>query len=98
MYPDRTFSYLQARAAAHKIVETQMTELVAAVGGEDHITERLRGHQRAQHFEPADKPARVRYTIFFNQELGRPASGPLRLLRHSHIAKGAIQSQEGPEV
>ena len=43
MDPDRTpvsDRPLPAGAAGHEIVETQMTELVAAVGGEDHIAER----------------------------------------------------------
>jgi hypothetical protein len=38
-----------------------------------------------------------RYTIFLTKNL-RPACDPLRLLRHSHIARGAIRSQEGPGV
>src|SRR5262252_9535635 len=53
--PGRDWS-LPAGTAGHEFVETEVTELVAAVGGEDHIAERRRGEQSAQRFEPADKP------------------------------------------
>ena len=38
-----------------------------------------------------------RYTDFLTKTW-RPVYGPLRLPRHSHIARGAIRSQEGPGV
>jgi hypothetical protein len=46
-----------AGAAGHELVETQMTDLVAAVRGEYHIAERRGCEQSAQRFEPADEPA-----------------------------------------
>src|SRR6516162_3224164 len=58
MYPDRaSFSDrpLPAGAASQEIIEAQMTELVPAVGGEDHVAERRGGDQGAQRFEPADE-------------------------------------------
>src|SRR5215813_13687058 len=54
--PGRDWS-LPARTAGHEFVETEVTEFVAAVRGEDHVAERRRGEQSAQRFEPADKPA-----------------------------------------
>src|SRR5438309_1911987 len=48
---------LPAGTASDEVVETEMTELVAAVGGEYHIAERRGGEQSAQRFEPADEPA-----------------------------------------
>src|SRR6516165_5500782 len=59
MHPDRT-SFgnrpLPAGAARHEIVETQMTELVAAIDAEDYIAAGRSGDQGAQRFEPADEP------------------------------------------
>src|SRR5206468_568946 len=60
MDPDRTprrDRLLPAGTARDKVVEAQVTELVAAVGGKYHIAERRGGEQRAQRFEPADEPA-----------------------------------------
>jgi hypothetical protein len=39
-----------------------------------------------------------RYTDFFNQELGGQSTVLFAFLRHFHIARGAIRSQEGPAV
>src|SRR4029077_1592981 len=46
-----------AGTASDEFVEPEMTDLVAAVGGEYDIAERRGGEQRAQRFEPADEPA-----------------------------------------
>ena len=48
---------LSARAAGHKVVETEMPELMTAVGGEDHVADGRGSDERAQGFEPAYEAA-----------------------------------------